>query len=472
MIAVPLVLSAGSLSLMNVVDRILLTWYSTDTLAASMPAALMHWTVMSVAIGMAAYVNTFVAQYEGAGRPDRVSASTWQGIYLALGAGIILSLCVPFSSRIFELVGHAPRIQALESDYFQVLSMGSVTFLLSTVLSCFYSGRGASSVVMIVNIGSVLLNGVLDYLLIFGSGPIPELGISGAAIATVLARGAACVAFVWLIWKESGDYHFWSHRAFDPELFRRLVWHGLPQGLQYLGDIAGFSTFLFLLGGLGTRELAATNLAFTLNSLAYIPLMGLGTAVMTIVGKRVGSGKPELAVRTTWTAFWFSAALMLVFALACLLAPRLVLAPFTVHADGGELDGIHDVVIVLLRFVVVYTFFDAMAVVFSSAVRGAGDTRFSLVFTIATCWLLMVIPSYIAFRVFDAGLYAGWCAVTFYIVFLGIGFFWRFQQGKWRTMSILESGLNRQESSDIQPDREPQSDQPAVLLASRKELSE
>src|SRR5271169_3316514 len=88
-VAVPLVLSSGSLSLMITIDRLFLTRFSEDALAASLPAAALHWTVMSAFVGMINYGNAFVAQYEGAGRKDRVSASVWQGIFLAIGAGLI-----------------------------------------------------------------------------------------------------------------------------------------------------------------------------------------------------------------------------------------------------------------------------------------------------------------------------------------------------------------------------------------------
>ena len=169
--------------------------------------------------------------------------------------------------------------------------------------------------------------------------------------------------------------------------------------------------------------------------------MGLGTAVMTIVGNRVGSGNSDQAVRSTWLAFGFSSVLIFMFSTVCLLAPDIALAPFNIHAEEGEWSGIADMVRMLLRFVVVYSFFDAMAVVFSSAIRGAGDTRFSLLFTTISCWTLMVIPTFIALRYLNAGLYAGWFCITLYIIVLGIGFLWRFQHGKWRTMSVLEDGI-------------------------------
>lgn len=454
-IAVPLVLSAGSLSLMNVIDRMLLTWYSMDSLAASMPGAMMHWTALSVALGIAAYANTFVAQYEGANRPDRVCRVIWQGAYLSILAGIALMGCAPLAPQLFAWVNHAPEVQILEVQYFQILTSGSVFYLLSTVLSCFYSGRGATRVVLVVNLSSVLLNAALDYLLIFGHGGLPEWGIRGAAVATVISRGAATGWFIWLIWRESDRYPFGQQRQLDWPLIRRMIRHGLPNGLLFFADIAGFACFLFLLGGLGKVELAATNLAFTINSLAYIPMMGVGTAVMTIVGQRIGERKPELAVRTTWKALAATSAYMFAFAVFCLCWPNLVIRAFVDQSSDLDAELMYGTVSVLLRFVVVYTLFDGMAVVFSSAIRGAGDSRFCMIFTTLTCWFLMVLPTWVAIKRLDAGLYAGWWAVTIYIVVLGIGYMLRFLGGRWKRMSVIEASKPPMISDSDVTERQP-----------------
>ncbi|MEO1997005.1 MAG: MATE family efflux transporter, partial [Planctomycetaceae bacterium] len=348
---------------------------------------MLHFTVMSVALGLVTYVNTFVAQYEGAQRPDRVAASVWQGVYVAVFSGLALTACIPLAEMIFRSVGHAQAVQQLEVEYFSVLCWGCVPLLLSAVLSSFYSGRGRTRVVMVVNLATVGMNGVLDYCLIFGWGDIPALGMAGAAWATVCSKVIACVWFIGLMLRseERQSYRVWHYCQFDRELFGRLIRHGMPNGLQFLADILGFTLFLFLLGGLGVQQLAASNLAFNINSLGYIPMMGMGTAVMTLVGQRVGAGTPQLAVRTTWTAFWISGSYTLAFALVCVTLPDVVLYPYAYSSDPEQFAVVRGTVHVLLRYVAVFVFFDAMAIVFSSAVRGAGDTRFSLIFTSLTC---------------------------------------------------------------------------------------
>jgi MATE family multidrug resistance protein len=162
-------------------------------------------------------------------------------------------------------------------------------------------------------------------------------------------------------------------------------------------DIAGFSVFVFVIGSLGARELAATSLAFNLNTLAFVPLIGIGIAVMTLVGNRVGEGRPELAVKTTWTAFTLSAVWMIGFAIVYLCFPDTILAPYKAsgNTSAEEFAAIRETVIVLLQFVSAYCFFDAMLVIFSNAVRGAGDTRFPMLITFVCCWFVMVLPTWV-----------------------------------------------------------------------------
>lgn len=440
-VAIPLIISSGSVSLMHVVDRIYLTWWSLDALAAALPSGLCFWAAISLPMGIAVYTNTFVAQYAGAGRRGRLVASVWQGAYFAVLAGLLLLVLIPFTPALFRWMGHEPAVQVLEVEYFSVMLYGAAPMILSAVLSSFFSGRGRTRIVMAVNIVVALINIGLDYILIFGvDGVIAPYGVRGAAAATVVAQAASAVIFAWLVIKACREDHFplWENWRFDRELTVRMLWYGLPNGFQFVVDISGFVVFIGLVGHLGKQELTATNLAFNLNSLVFIPMMGLSTAVMTLVGQRIGERRPELAVRTTWMAFLLSGLYMSVWAFLFLAVPDVVIAPFAAFAEIASFDELRPMVIVLLRFVVFYTFFDGMVIVFGASIRGAGDTRFSMWFSFAAAWLLMVAPVYLAFRWEALTLHFAWWAVTSYIVVLGIGFFARFLRGRWKSMSVIE----------------------------------
>ena len=175
--------------------------------------------------------------------------------------------------------------------------------------------------------------------------------------------------------------------------------------------------------------------------MAFVPMLGVGTAVMTLVGRRVGEGRPRLAIRTTWTAFVLAAIYMLAFSALYLTVPDILLLPYAAMADAEDFARVQDMAVILLRYVAVYAFFDAIIIVFSSAIRGAGDTRFGLWLTLVAAWLVMVLPTWILVRNGLLTLHTGWIACTGFIVLLALGFLWRFLDGKWQSMTVLEPDL-------------------------------
>ncbi len=184
-ISLPLIISMSSHTVMLFTDRLFLGRYSLDTLAASVPAGLLAFMFMCFFMGVVEFTNTFVAQYVGAHLPRRVGSALWQGIYLALAAGILLAGLSCIGASLFRLAGHAPRIQELETVYFRILMLGAGFGLLQNALSCFYSGRGLTMPIMVINVIGVTLNVPLNYLLINGGWGLPALGMSGSALATV-----------------------------------------------------------------------------------------------------------------------------------------------------------------------------------------------------------------------------------------------------------------------------------------------
>ena len=439
-VALPMVLSASTQSMMHVVDRVYLTWFSRESVAAALPAGILFWSCLSLPYGAISYLNAFVAQYEGAKRPDRVCASVWQGIFFATVCGLLLMIPAIWSTNIFRLVGHSDNIWPLEATYFRWLCLGGLFATLPAALSCFFSGRGQTMTVLAVNASSVLVNAGLDWAMIFGHGPFPRMGIAGAAIATNLANVYATICYIILIARQSrhGEYRFGDHFRFDNGLMRDLLRFGGPSGLQMFLDVAGFTAFIMIIGWIGPDELAATNIAFNLNTLAFTPVIGVGIAVSTLVGQRIGEGRPELAAASTWKGFVLGGGIMAVFGSIYVLFPQVLLIPYALYAEGNEFSKTRDVVVVLLRFVALYSFFDAMAIIFGSAVRAAGDTVFSMLVTCACAWGLLVIPTYLTWRFYQPSLIWSWVWCSVYVIVLGFVFLARFSSGRWMTMSIIE----------------------------------
>jgi len=438
-VAFPLILSTGSWSLQHFVDRMFLAWYSPESIAASTPAGILNYTFMSLFLGTAGYVSTFVAQYYGAGRHDRTGPVVWQGVYIALAGAAVMALFVPAADPMFRLVGHQPEIQRQEKIFFSILCLGAFPAIAGSALAGFFSGRGETWPVMWVNLFATLVNMVLDYLLIFGRGGLPELGIAGAAISTNVSAFAALIAYVVLIVRADRDGRCRVLRGwrFDPMLFSRLIRFGLPSGLQFFIDMAGFTVFLLIVGRLGTVSLAATNIAFNINTLAFMPMIGLGMAISILVGQHLGRNDPTLAERCVGSGLHVTMLYMGFVALLYVLTPRLFLVPFGIRA--GETYGeILALVTVLLRFVALYCLFDVLTIVFAAALRGAGDTRFVMVMIFCLSMGVLVVPSFAAIHWFGASIYLCWSVATAYVISLGLAFYLRYRSGVWTTMRVIE----------------------------------
>jgi len=441
-ISLPLVASMGSITLMQFTDRMFLANYSLNAIAAALPAGIASFTSISFFMGVANYTNAFVAQYTGARAFNRVGASVWQGIYFSLMAGVFLALLCLISPRLFDLIGHSAEIRALEVAYFNILTLGAGMVILGSAMACFYTGRGLTRTVMVVHMAGAAVNIPLDYCLINGIGPFPELGIAGAAIATVASYTVivAMLALLFFSGENRRRFATWRNRAFERELFGRLMRYGLPSGFQFFLEIFGFTFFIQMLGRLGDLELAASNIVLSIESLSFLPMVGFHIGNATLVGQAVGKGRPEEGVYSTTSSLHITLAYMMLLAVVFVLAPRPLLSLFqTSHYVSERYGEIMDLGVILLRFVALFCFFDALNLIFSSAIKGAGDTRF-IMWTIAALSLgVMIIPVYVAVEIVGAGIYAAWTLATFYVCALGIAFMLRYRQGKWKAMRVIET---------------------------------
>lgn len=439
-LALPLILSTGSWAVQQFVDRMFLTWYSSDAIAAATPAGMLNFAVMSLFIGMASYVGTFVAQYFGAGRLERVGPALWQGLYVALAGGILVMGMIPLARPLFDFIGHDAAVRKNEVIYFQYLCTGAVWVIASASLSGFFSGIGRTRIVMWVNIEMTAINILLDYLLIFGRWGLPEMGIRGAAIATVIAGFYNFIAYFVIIVRPFYNRRFHTLKGwrFERALFARLVRFGLPSGVQFFLDMVGFTAFIMILGRLGTVSLAATNIAFNINTIAFMPMIGCGIAISVLVGQYLGKDRPDLAGRSAWSGFILTFAYMAFVSALYVGVPQLFIEPFAARADSGSFALIRELTVVLLRFVAVYSLFDTMSIIFASALKGAGDTRFVMYVIVAVSFFVLVIPSYVGIVLLGGGLYLGWTFAALYVSILGIVFYLRFLGGKWRSMRVIE----------------------------------
>jgi len=441
-ISLPLVASMGSITLMHFTDRMFLANYSLDAIAAALPAGIASFTSIAFFMGVANYTNAFVAQYTGARAFNRVGAALWQGIYFSLLAALLLASLYFASGILFDFIGHSPHVRALEVTYFNILTLGAGLVVLGSALACFYTGRGLTRAVMLVHMVGAAVNIPLDYCLINGVGPFPELGIVGAAVATLTASVTIVIIFSLLIFSPKNRARFgtWKARAFDKELFGRLMRYGLPSGIQFFLEIFGITFFIQMLGRLGDLELAASNIVLAIEMLAFLPMVGFHIGNATLVGQAIGRGRPEDGVYSTTSALHITMAYMMLLAAAFVFTPEPLLNLFRADTHTpAQYSEIMELGVILMRFVAVFCFFDALNLIFSGAIKGAGDTRF-IMWTIAALSLgVMIVPIYLAVEVIGAGIYTAWTLATVYISVLGLAFMLRYRQGKWKGMRVIET---------------------------------
>jgi MATE family multidrug resistance protein len=331
-------------------------------------------------------------------------------------------------------------VQQYEAEYFRAICLGGGFYIASYALSGFFSGRGKTWPVMWVNTLATTLNLVLDYAMIFGNWGFPEMGIKGAGYATVIAGAFSFLAFFMLLSTGANNKKYNVFGGWRPnlDLFLRLLRFGFPSGIQFFIEMAGFAGFVLLVGRLGTASLAATNIAFNINTLAFMPMMGCGMAISILVGQYIGAGRPDMAQKSAYSGFHMTMIYMLTIAAAYVLLPDIFVAPFAAKSDPQGFKEIYRFSVILLRFVALYSIFDTMNIIFCSAIKGAGDTRFVMYITVLLSFFGFLVPTYLAIAVFNSGLMVCWVLATIYVSSLGVAFYLRFLNGRWKTMTVIE----------------------------------
>jgi MATE family multidrug resistance protein len=437
-LALPMIASQASETMMQFVDRLFLSWFGKLSIAASMSGGLSTFVFTAFFSGIVGYTNAVVAQYYGARRHDRCVETTSQGIYLALIFTPFLFLLIPLVHRLFIVVGHSPEQVALEFSYFRILMFGGVFILLRQTLVGFFLGIGKTRMVMIANLIGMFINIPLNYIFIFGKLGIPALGIRGAAIGTVM--GSAIIFFI-LLWfylhheyfRSYGRKNRWKLRS---DIMKRLLRFGTPAGSELFLNVFAFNLFVQLMHSMGPDVAAAVTITFNYDMVAFVPMVGLGFAVTSIVGRQMGGGSPEGARRATYLAlrvgYSYASIMMILFVFG---AGSLVKV-FTAGI-GEEDQALVQLAKSMLRLAAIYTLADITQLVFAGALRGAGDTKVTMYISVGMHWVL-ALASVLMIRVFELSPLQMWGFFISFVVVLGVMIFLRFRSGKWEDIKLIE----------------------------------
>jgi MATE family multidrug resistance protein len=438
-LAWPFILSNGCWTLQLAFNRMLLSRAGCDGIGAVTVGTMLYWTPVCLLSNVAGYASILVAQYMGAGQPRRVGPAVWQGIHFSLAAGLAFLGLVPLAGPLVALAGHSPDLRALEVYYFSCLGFAALPTLVAAAANSFFAGRGDSRTVLLINTTGLAVNCLLAYAFIFGRWGLPAWGIGGAGLATMIGSLASALLALALMLRpcHNATYRTWSGWGLDLVLMWRLLRFGLPAGLLVAVDYFAFAMFLLLVGRLGVVELTATSIAFTLNLIPILPVLGLAQAVAVLVGRRLGEGRPEMARRITWTGFGLAVSYNALVAVLLCALPEVLAGAFRVEGGAASWGDVMRHLSVLLRFVAVYSLFDCMTYVLSSALRGAGDTRFVTAAALGLSWTVMVLPAWVASH-YGWGLYWPWTCASLYVILLSLTVLARFRQGRWQSVRVIE----------------------------------
>lgn len=440
-ISLPLVASMMSSTVMTFTDRIFLGNYSLEALSASVPASITAFLFLSFFLGVTEYVGVFVAQFSGALKPERVGSAMWQGLWFCVPSGVFLASLGLLAEPLFALGGHPAEIQELEVIYFRILTFGGGPFLIGLSLSCFFTGRGLTKPVMIVSAIAAALNIPLDYCLINGYGPFPELGIAGAGIATVVGYSLPVLMYGWLVFTKENDrkYHVMKAWHFDRELFRRFMKFGLPGGVEFFLDGFAITFFVFMVGRFGQAELAATNAVFSIYHLAFLPTIGMHIATSIMVGKSMGERNPDQAAYATKSVLHIALVYMGIMALLFVFMPEYLLELFRVKGEAaGNFDVVLQVGMVLMHYAAAFTLIDAVVIIYAGGLKGAGDTKYIMGAMGSAALLCMVGPLIAIYSMGIRNIHAPWLCLLTYVVVLAVLFMHRFRKGPWRRIEVID----------------------------------
>lgn len=434
-LAWPTILVMVSRMLIGFTDFFMVSWLGTDAQAAISPATLLVFTVLCLGMGASTSIQTYVAQSFGRRESEQTSAYTWQGFYIAALFFVITVPVIWLVEPFWRLVGHSPPVTALRIDYCRIAFWCMGFSIICSSLDGFFNGVQKPWVGLLAVFVSVVFNAVGNYVLIFGKLGFPEMGIYGAGVATVISWGirAALLTAVFLSMRFHRLYQTRATWRLDWRKFRSLLHLGGPIAVQWVLDIGAWWVFLTLLMGYyGTTTMAAANVGLQLMHFSFMPAIGVGIALCSLVGQAVGQRRLDLAERRAHAGMLVTGIYMGVIGLIFLLIPRPLLGLFSKDPEVIRVG------VGILIWAAVFQVFDAAQIVYVNALRGAGETRWPAMVVAAHCWIVFILGGYLVARLLPQWGYHGpWMTCTLYIILLGLALGRRWRRGAWRKIDLF-----------------------------------
>lgn len=439
MVSVPLLLSMVGNLVMMLVDRITLARYSPETLDASGPAVFTAMTIVTFCTMTVAISRSYVAQANGRGDSAGTLTETARGTVVGLAVALLLLVTAPMVALIPQLSSRPDEVTDLESVYLVWAMRFGAIMVINTCLSSYFNGLGRTRVPMAVGLTGQAVDIFFTVGLVFGSFGLPELGMSGSAIGTLIGTGVMMVLY--LVMLPRAFYPALAH-ALRPDRaeLRRLgarLRRGAPSGGSAGVDELAQTAFVWVAALLGPAALAANNIAVSINYVGIIPLIGLGIGCSILCANALGEGAHERVPHIVRITVGISAVYVVIISLLQILAPSLLLGPFgLVGSDRETVDTAVATTRVLWTYSVTFMF----SMIGSAVLEAFGLTRYVFTARVVVMWLFSV-PAILVVSLLNPGegdfLVVIWVIGSVFEGILGVLFFRRLRRATVERENLL-----------------------------------
>lgn len=432
----PMIVSTISLTLMQFIDRLMISRLGTDALAAVLPAGFVALLPGGFALGAMASLNTFVSQSLGRGEKAECSRYFWQMTYMGLLYFLLVVLILwQAAPALFRIMGQPAGVIEMEVVYFRIILIAHIPAVINWSSNQFFMGIHRPVITMFSSLVGQAVNILGNYALIFGKFGLPAMGIAGAGWGTCfgIAVSAIINMAVFLSGPVNGEFRSRSTLVPDFAKMRDLLGVGLAAGVGLVLNVAVWGVMLSaLVGRFGEEALAATSAVLAYTNLSAMPIVGISTALSASVGKAIGAGRKDLAIEQTRICMRMGLLYMGLTGL-CFLLLRRPLMRFWSHDPRVIQAGSQ-----ILICAALYQVFHAARIIYGGALRGAGDTLWQAIVAGVGAVVILGIGGAMTVKLFpSSGAIGPWIVATASIVAIGLANRWRFASGRWMEIDLF-----------------------------------
>jgi len=432
LLAIPMMLEMAMEAIFAVVDIAFVSRLGTNAIAAVGLTEALITVLYAVAIGLGMAVTAMVARRIGAQDRDAAARVTGQAIYVGGVLAIVIGICgVIYAADLLRMMGASEDVIAEGQGFMAMLLGGSASILYLFLLNAAFRGAGDAPVALRSLTLANAINIGLDPCLIFGLGPFPEMGVTGAAVATTIGRGVGVMYLVYSLFGGNGRLQLQlKHLLPAPQLMLRMIRISAGGIGQFLISTSSWIAVMRIVAMYGSAPIAAYTVGLRLIEFALLPAWGLGNAAATLVGQNLGAEKPERAERSVWRASKYNAIFM-----AAIGIVMIALAPQIVSLFSTEPEVIHYGTSCLRILGVGYPMY-AVGMIIIQALNGAGDTTTPSIMNFICFWLLQIPLAYwlaTAVGLGPNGVFLAIVIAESILTVMGVAVF---RTGKWRFTQV------------------------------------